>query len=102
MKDWLLSKALHAFLRERLSRYGELKSLAVDSRKRSIELVVRPHGEPDDVRVHVLRYSVLKQDGKCLLTIEESTASRTWMARLLEDYLHGRSFEIPPIAAAVL
>ncbi len=102
MKDWLLSKALQAFLRERLSRYGELKSLSVDSRERSIDLIVRPHGEPGDVRVKVTRYSVHKHEGKCLLTIEESTASRTWVARLLEDYLHGRSFEIPPIAAAVL
>lgn len=102
MKDWLLSKALKAHLSERLARYGELKSFAVDSRLKSIDLVIQPHGETDDVHVKVLRYAVAQRDGKHLITVERSTTSRPWLTHVLEDFLQGRSFEIPPLAAAVL
>ena len=102
MKDWLLSKALKTYLRERVARYGELKDLTVDSRVKSIDLVIQPHGERDDVHVKVTRYTLVQRDGKHLITIEGSTASRPWLTHVLEDYLQGRSFEIPPIASPIL
>lgn len=102
MKDWLVSKALKAYLRERVARYAELKSLSIDSREKSFDVVIQPHGELTDVHVTVTKYSVVQREGKHFLTIDASTASRPWLSHLLEDYLHGRSFEIPPLAAVVL
>jgi hypothetical protein len=102
MKDWLLSKALKVYVRDRVARYGELKSMAVNSQERTIDVAIQPHGEMHDVHLRVVRYSLLVREGKHLLTIDEATASRPWIAHLLEDYLRGRTFELPPIAAAVL
>lgn len=102
MKDWLLSKALKTFVHERIARYGELTSLSVDSRQKTIDIIVRPHGELSDVHLRVEKYSIVQREGKHLLTIDASTSSRPWITHLLEDYLHGRTFEVPPIAAAIL
>lgn len=102
MKDWLLGKVLRTYVRERIARYGELKDLSIDSQRKSLDVVVRPHGETEDVHVKVIKYSITETDGKHILVIDASTASRPWLTYLLEDYLHGRSFEIPPLAAVVL
>lgn len=101
-KDWASSRAAQEWLRSRISRYAELKSLEIDSVGKTIELVVMPHGEPRDVTVRIEKYEVTSTGDRRFVRVLESSSSHEWVANLMADHLHGKTFEIPRFAAAMI
>ncbi|GGY06464.1 hypothetical protein [Paludibacterium paludis] len=102
LKDKGTSKALALWLEGRLARYGELVDLDIDSRERRASLVLRPLGEAGEVVFTVTRYEIRRDDSECRLVVCAVDSTRPWLANLAEDWLVGREFAIPPLAALAL
>ena len=102
MKDWLLGKGLKSFLSDHLERYAALKAIVVDSEAKVIVITALAHGEEEETEIRIDRYSIGSESGKRYIKIEKATASRLWIANLLEDFLQNKQFEIPTLAGIFL
>jgi hypothetical protein len=101
-KDWASSRTAQEWLRGRIARYAELKELAIDSRNKTVDVVLCPHGEHRDVKVRIEKYEVITRGETRLVRVLASSSSHTWVANLMADFLEGRTIEVPRFAAALL
>lgn len=101
LRDMVAGGALKALIAGRLERYAKLDELHIESRARTLSLVVTLAGEPDPLRI-TTRYRLSKHDAQHFLTLEDITASRPWLEHLLTDLLAGKPLAVPAIASTAL
>ena len=101
-KDALASRAAQTFLNERISRYGKVERLKIDSERKQMEIVCVLDGEPTPIAVHVGNYTVTSEGRKRFLRISRCTCTRRWLQNLLNDLAEGRRVELPAWAASAL
>jgi hypothetical protein len=102
IKDSLTSSAAKSFIAARITRYGNLTELRINSREKTILADVLLQGEAEPIRIEVSRYRIVMKDGEPLLMIEAVRASRAWLDNLLEDLLVGRELPVPSMALVAL
>ncbi len=101
-KDAIASKAAQTYLNQRIARYGEVRTLKLDSRNKSGEVVCVLHGEPEPITVSVLRYELHERDGQTFVKLGRCTCNRVWLENLLNDFGQQREVPVPSWAAAAL
>jgi hypothetical protein len=101
-KDMMSSKAAKSYANNLISRYGSVDELAIDSKRRRIEVVVQLNGEVSPIGVTIERYEVLQEGGKTFVQVVDSSCTRPWLQGVMRDHLHGRRFEVPSWASAAL
>ena len=101
-KDAITSKAAQSFINQRIARYGEVRSLRLDSRAKSGEVVCALLGETEPVTVRVERYEVVQRDGQTFVKLGRCSCNRVWLQNLLTDFGQDREVQVPPWAAAAL
>lgn len=101
-KDAALALTVRGVVNARMRQIGEMTELSVDTKKRTIFIRVELRGEDEPIEVHVKKYGLKRSGDSAALTILDATASRKWIAEALQEFVVGRSFVIPPTAAAVL
>lgn len=95
-KAGLIRRGLNALLKE---RYGELQSLELDTKGRSMRLLLLLHGEDEAIEVEVGAYELDESDGSAVLICREIRVSRTWLHHLAQEYGEGVPIPLPPEAA---
>lgn len=101
-KDAIASHTAQNFLNARISRYGKVERLKIDSERKQVEVTCQLDGEPSAVSVRVGRYVIEAEGAKRFVRIADCTCSRPWLENLLNDLSAERRFEIPAWAAAAL
>jgi hypothetical protein len=101
-KDAIASKAAQTYINQRIARYGEVRTLKLDSRNKSGEVVCVLHGEPEPITVSVLRYELHERDGQTFVKLGRCTCNRVWLENLLNDFGQQREVPVPPWAVAAL
>ncbi|RUM76147.1 MAG: hypothetical protein DSZ12_02445 [Sulfurovum sp.] len=94
-KDLALSKGMQIAINSKISDYGKVQNLKVDSKNDSIELEVMLDGEVEPLFVTVGNYQLTNTGGQHQLKINDVITSRAWINTLASSYLEGKSFEIP-------
>lgn len=101
-KDKLSSSVAQKFVNSRIIRYGEVRALRIDSRRKSGEIVGVLRGETEEVRVIVTRYSLESSQGKTSVRVDAVTCDRPWLENMLRDFICGRWFDLPGWASIAL
>ncbi|MFP4657557.1 MAG: hypothetical protein ACLFMP_02590 [Desulfonatronovibrionaceae bacterium] len=101
-KDYGISKGGEYLLRRYLRDFGQVNSLQVDTRNRSVECEVLLNGESEPLRAELRQYAVEHEGDKSFISFREVTASKEWVNALAEKFFAGRRFEIPEEYAALL
>ena len=94
-KDAGASAAIEHLLAKRLEPYGELKSLRLNSREKTIEIEVLLKGESEPLAVKVLQYELQITPEQDFLVVKRAIASREWVTALLQDFVVGRPQPLP-------
>ena len=102
IKDSLTSSAARALIASRLARYGNLTELKIRSQERTIRAEILLEGESEPVVLQVERYRVISKDGENAVVVEAVTASRVWLANLLQDLLVEKSSPVPSVVLLAL
>ncbi len=89
-------------MNQRIARYGEVRTLRIDSRNRQVQFVCQLVGEPDPVEVRIENYEVMENGGQKVLRVGACTSSRPWLQNLLNDFAKGREIPLPAWAASAL
>ncbi|WP_414661718.1 hypothetical protein [Horticoccus sp. 23ND18S-11] len=101
-KDMMAAKAAKTYLNNVIKAYGRVEELIVDSKRRRIELSCQLEGEVSLIGVTIEQYRLERRDEKTFVAVVASSATRPWMQAAMRQHLHGREFELPSWAAAVL
>lgn len=100
-KDAIASKAAQTFINQRIARYGEVRSLKLDSRNKTGEVVCTLLGETEPIMVRVEHYEVRERGGQSFVKVGRCSCNRTWLQNLLTDF-GDREIPVPPWAASAL
>ena len=101
-KDAFTSKAAQTYINQRIARYGEVQTLKIDSRNKTMEMSCHLIGEPTPVTIKVENYALREVGGKKLLSVGACLCSRPWLQNLLNDLARNREIPVPSCAAAAL
>ena len=102
MKDQAIAAAIKAYATDKLSPYGNLLDVTVDSASQQVEATINLHGEGGPVTVKVEHYRLEKIDGRMVLKLETITATREWMGTLLTHLYGSKPFKLPAPILALL
>jgi len=96
LKDAALATAARQFLAAKIEGYGTLENLTLDTRARTIALVILLDGETAPVQIQLSDYSILEENGEVRVHFapDSFSTSRPWLTRLLNTQIAGRSFPI--------
>ncbi len=101
-KDVSAAHVFKAFLQQRFGRYGELKSLTLDSRAKQITAEVVFAGEPDSIFVYIRRYELTRSADGYYFTVKQASASKAWVNHALQDLAVDRRLPLLEKHAALL
>ncbi|HYP17575.1 MAG TPA: hypothetical protein VEQ65_10215 [Opitutus sp.] len=101
-RDAIAGKAAQTFINQRIARYGEVRTLRLDSRNKTGEVVCQLHGEAEPITVRVEHYELHERDGQMFVKIGRCSANRVWLQNLLTDFGREREIPVPPWAASAL
>lgn len=100
MKDQAIAAALRAYVADKLSPYGQLLDVRVDTAAQQVEATAQLNGEAGPITVRVEHYRIERDDGRLLLRLETITCSRDWIGMLLTRIYGIKPIKLPgPIAA---
>lgn len=91
-KSEAIRRAVNLLVKE---RYGELLSLKVDSRSRTLSMEVLLKGETEPVSIEVGAYELEDCFETPQLIFREIRVSRPWMHELAQAYGEGKPIRIP-------
>lgn len=102
-RDRLIEKTAPAVLNETLLRdYGEMTSLEIDTHDKSIHFEALLRGEKEPIRVEILRYEIVKRDGRVFFVTKEIQTSREWVTTLTRQQLVDRPIPLPANISGLL
>jgi hypothetical protein len=101
-KDAVTSKAAQTFLNQRIARYGEVRTLRLDSKSKSAEVVCQLQGEPEPISIRVESYTLRQHDGGTFVELGRCSCNRVWLENLLNDFGRGREIPLPSWASSAL
>ena len=95
-RDRLIEKTAPAVLNETVFRdYGEITSLEINSQDKTIHFEALMRGEKDPIRVEILRYEIVRRDGRAFFVTKEIGTSREWVTTLAQKELVDRPIPLP-------
>jgi len=98
LKEKALEAAAGALLNERIKTFGLVRTLAIDSQRKTIRLEVELKGEPTPITLVVDAYELSREGDETYITIQRASASREWITCVANQYVVGRKFRIPKAA----
>ena len=95
VKDKAFETSARAFLNNKIAEFGNVTSLAVDTRQRRASLSAELKGESAPISVEIGSYDIIELNGQMCIRVLELTASREWLALAMRRYLVGKLVPIP-------
>ena len=78
-----------------LKNYGQVKTLNIDAKRKTIVLEIALKGENELTRISIERYELLRAENRASIVVKEVTTSKEWLTALLNDHLVDREIRIP-------
>ena len=78
-----------------LKNYGEVKTLNIDAKRKTIVLEITLKGEPELTRISIETYEFRRAENRASIVAKEVTTSKEWLTALLNDYLVDREIQLP-------
>jgi len=101
-KDAALQKAVRAFLKPKLERYGELKEFDLDTTANRATAELLLHGESTPLVVTEALYRLEEDSGQWYVVIYGIKTSKPWVQHLVEDHFPELRFKVPELVKALI
>jgi hypothetical protein len=101
-KDAMTSRAAQIYVNRQIERYGEVQTLKIDSREKTVEVTCLLHGESAPITIKVENYQLNSPGDKTFFQATDITCTRPWLQNLLTDFAQSRRIELPKWAEGIL
>jgi len=89
-------------LNARLSPFGTITALSLDTGQRRVQVSLALHGESAPIEIDVRRYDIERARTGDWLTVVDAVASREWVSAALHHFAVGQRFHISRKASMFL
>jgi hypothetical protein len=94
-KDAILSVIMRKFAQKQLLGIGKIAALSLNSMEKKASVSLLLNGEKEKIRFDVLKFDILKDNGKYFFMAKEISSSREWIDAAAHKILVERKIEIP-------
>ena len=102
LKDAALEQSILLMLRPKLERYGELRSIRLNTTEKRLTAEVRLLGDPIPVEISDARYRIDGRDDNCRLTFFEVKTTKPWLQNLIDDRFPEITLPLPSYVRPLL
>ncbi|MCX7059325.1 MAG: hypothetical protein QE272_02785 [Nevskia sp.] len=102
VKDSAIAMSLKAYVNDKLSAYGEIVDVSIDTAVSRLTARALLKGERDPVTVTVERYEIETEGEDRYIKLKTFTSSRTWLTQLLNKLLADKRYKIPNAVSKLL
>lgn len=102
VKDAALEQTIIMLLRPRLERYGELRSLSLDTTEKRVSAELRLLGDPVPIEISEARYRIEPREDACVLTFFDVRTTKPWLQNLIDDRFPQISVPLPAYVRPLL
>ena len=95
LKDAALEKGVMRFLGPKVARYGELKSLKINTAKKFLSAEIQLLGEDAPLVVSEAHYRLEPDGGRLFAIINKVQVSKPWLQNLIDDRFEEVRLEVP-------
>lgn len=98
----VVTPLLFNLVEHKLNKFGNMTSLQVDSKNKTMRLELELKGEATPIVVNITRYHLSEKAGKSYLRMEGVQTSREWINLVMEEYLTRLELEVPKVLKIAL
>jgi len=102
VKDSAIGMSLRAYVNDRLSEYGEIIDVNIDTAANRVTARALLKGERDAVTITVERYEIESEGEARYIKLKSFTASRAWLTQILNKLLADKRYKIPGAVSKLL
>ncbi len=102
VKDSALGMSLKAYVNDKLSDYGEIIDVSIDTAVNRLTARAMLKGERDAVTITVERYELESEGEARYIKLKKFTSSRSWLTQLLNKLLADKRYKIPSAVSKLL
>ena len=96
VRDKAFEASARAFLNKKITEFGNVTALTVDTRLRKASLTAELKGESVPIWIEIGSYEIVELNGQTCIRVQEISASREWLTVAIRQYLVGRLVPLPP------
>jgi len=79
-----------------IGEYGHINTIKIDNTNKTIFVSVQLHGDTTDTNIDIKRYKIVPTDKLTrAIVIEQATCDKQWIDKALNQFVVGKSFNIP-------
>lgn len=102
VKDSAIGMSLKAYVNDKLSEYGEIIDVNIDTSVNRVTARAMLKGERDAVTITVERYEIESEGESRFIKLKQFTASRAWLTQILNKLLADKRYKIPSAVGKLL
>lgn len=95
IKDAALEKAILMVARPKIERYGEIRTLSLDTTAKIISAEIKLRGDAIPVNITEAHYQLEQAGQETFLILHHVKVSREWVQNLLDDHFPQIRLKIP-------
>ena len=93
---------MRGLLNPRLSAFGEIANLSLDTARRRARVRFALRGESEPIDIDIRKYAIAHGDEGDWLIVGDAVASREWVTAAMHQFVVGRRFHVSPKAGMAL
>jgi hypothetical protein len=102
LKEAALEAAIKSLINHEIEKFGVVTELAIDTNKKTMRAELDLRGEASRIWINVGSYELSEKNGEIHITFQNVTASREWIAAVLNQHVVSQTFQLPQAARILL
>ena len=96
LKNRAITTGLKVAINSKISKYGQITTLDLDTKSKSISMDLELLGESEVVSLTVDSYKIDINSTRSEITLYGIHTNKEWLDMLASDFIVGKTFTIPP------
>lgn len=101
-KDGMLGMSIKAFVNDKFGQYGDVTDCSIDTCNNKLVVHALMKGERDKVTATIERYEIEREGEDSYIVLKRFSASREWVALLLNRFLKDKRYKLPSAVTKLL
>ena len=102
IKDGAIAMSLKALVNDKFGQYGDITDCSIDTKSNKVVVQALLKGERDRVTINLDKYEIEQEGAESYIVLKRFSASREWVALVLNKFLMGKRYKLPAAVTKLL
>ncbi|MES2683418.1 MAG: hypothetical protein V4650_07840 [Pseudomonadota bacterium] len=101
-KDSVIAMSLKALVNDKFGQYGDITDCSIDTKTNKVVVQALLKGERERVTINLDKYEIEREGEVSYIVLKRFSASREWVALLLNRFLMDKRYKLPQAVSKLL